>query len=85
MSGDAIEVEGIVREHHRGDIYAVDVDFGGRVVRVLAKRSGRLVKHRLMVVAGDVVTLEISPFDTSRGRIVFRGSREERERRRTGT
>ena len=85
MSGDAIEVEGRVIEHHRGDIFVCEVSFGGRTVRVTAKRSGRLVKHRLMVLPGDVVMVEISCYDTSRGRIVFRGTREERERRRTGT
>ena len=79
MSGDCIELEGVVLEIGRGDMHTVEVEIGGVRRRVLAKRSGRLNTHHIKIVCGDVVQLEVSPYDLTRGRITFRGpKREER-------
>jgi translation initiation factor IF-1 len=75
MSGDVITTTGIVREHHRGDHFQVDVRIGPHVHNVLCRRAGRLVTHKILVLPGDVVTVEVSAHDTSRGRIVYRGVR----------
>ena len=79
MSGDAIIVHGYVSEEHRGGMYAVAVEFGPVTKRVLAKISGRLHVHRIRLVVGDLVEVELSPYDTTRGRIVYRGRRTPRE------
>ncbi len=77
MAGDFIALEGTVVELARGDLYTVEVELGGVRRRVLAKRSGRLNTHHIKIVCGDVVTVEVSPFDVSRGRITFRGPKRE--------
>ncbi len=79
MSGDAILVHGHVTEEHRGGLYSVDVAFGPVTKRVLAKVSGRLHVHRIRLVPGDLVEVELSAYDTTRGRIVYRGRRMPRE------
>lgn len=76
MSGDVIEAEGVVVDVKRGDLHVVDARIGGATTRVLAKRSGHLVTNRIRVLPGDVVQIEVTPYDTTRGRIVFRGRPE---------
>ncbi len=78
MSGDAIEMVGTVVATHRGDLYEVDCVLGALRRTVKARRSGRLVSRHIRLLVGDEVTVEVSPFDTTRGRIVYRGRREER-------
>ncbi len=78
MSGDAIEMVGIVRESHRGGLYLVDCEVGALRREVLARCSGRLHQHHIRILPGDEVTVEVSPYDTTRGRIVYRGRRESR-------
>jgi translation initiation factor IF-1 len=77
MSGDAIEMVGVVVEHRRGDLYEVEATLGSSRRRVLAKRAGRLVLHRIFVLPGDEVTVECSPYDPGRGRITRRGRRRD--------
>lgn len=72
MSGEVLTVHGtVVSSAH--DIHSVDVDLNGTTHRVLAKRSGKLQMRRIRVLPGDVVTVELSPLDPSRGRITHRG------------
>jgi translation initiation factor IF-1 len=77
VSPDVLLVEGIVEHVGRGDLHTVRVQLGAWKRTVLAKRSGRLVKHKIKIVEGDVVRVEVNPFDVTRGRIVHRvtGSR----------
>jgi translation initiation factor IF-1 len=77
MSGDALEMVGTVVATHRGDLYEIDARVGALHRRVLAKRSGRLVKHNIRILAGDEVIVEVGVYDTTRGRIVYRGLRRE--------
>ena len=72
MSADAIEVEGVVLAEHKGGFYDVDAELGDTVRRVLARLSGRLVRHHIRLVPGDRVRVELGSYDTSRGRIVYR-------------
>jgi translation initiation factor IF-1 len=78
MSGDAVEVEGTVIRSFRGDLHEIEYAAGGRKVTALVKRSGRLVTRRINIVAGDVVTVSLSAYDLTRGRIMLRGRRSER-------
>ncbi len=73
MSDDTIRVEGVVVEQPRGGIFFVDVALGERTHRVVARRAGRLVLHRIALMPGDRCEVEISPYDVTRGRIIFRG------------
>ncbi len=69
---DFLIFEGIVTKCSRGGFYTVEYVFGGRAGTVLAKRSGRLNVHRIRLTEGDRVRVEVSPYDTTRGRITRR-------------
>ena len=68
-SEDAIEFEGTIVEVLSGGTFRVDVGDGHQVV---AKLAGRMRRHRIRVVLGDRVTVEVSPYDPTRGRITYR-------------
>ncbi len=66
---ELIEMDGIVNEVLPNTQFRVTLDNGATV---LAHASGKVRKHRIRILAGDKVTLEISPYDVSKGRINFR-------------
>ncbi|MEE9121892.1 MAG: translation initiation factor IF-1 [Syntrophobacteria bacterium] len=66
---EAIEVEGIVVETLPNAMFRVELADGHRV---LAHISGKMRKYYIKIVAGDKVTVELSPYDLTRGRITFR-------------
>ena len=65
----AIEVDGEVTETLPNAMFRVKLENGHKV---LAHVSGKMRMHFIKILPGDVVTLEISPYDLSRGRIVYR-------------
>lgn len=67
-----ITVDGTVQEALPNSMFRVNVDIGGKSHEVLAYVSGKMRKHFIKMLPGDVVTLEISPYDLTRGRIVYR-------------
>ena len=66
---EAIEVEGIVSEALANTQFRVELDNGHKV---LAHVAGKMRKHFIRIVPGDRVTVEVSPYDLSRGRITYR-------------
>lgn len=66
---EAIEMEGIVTEVLPGQKFRVRVQNDHMV---LAYAAGKMSKFRIRVLVGDTVTLEVSPYDLTRGRITFR-------------
>ena len=66
---DSIEVTGTVLEKLPSGLFSVELEHN-RVV--LAHLAGRLRRNRIRVLAGDKVTLELSPYDLTKGRITFR-------------
>ena len=67
--GDAIEVEGTVKEPLPNAMFRVALDNGHLV---LAHLSGKMRMHYIRILQGDRVKLELSPYDLTRGRITFR-------------
>jgi translation initiation factor IF-1 len=67
---EKIEVTGEVIEALRSGTYRVVLE-GGRH-EVLAYTAGKMRKFRIRIVVGDQVRIELSPYDLTRGRIVFR-------------
>ncbi len=63
-----VRVEGIVEEALPGLLFRVTIDGG----QVLAHLGGKLKLHRIRVIPGDRVVLEMVPYDKTRGRIVRR-------------
>ena len=66
---DAIQVEGKVLETLPNAMFRVELENGHKV---LAHISGKMRMHFIKILPGDKVTLELSPYDLSRGRIIFR-------------
>ena len=66
---EAIEVEGTVVETLPNAMFRVELADGHRV---LAHISGKMRKYYIKIVTGDKVTVELSPYDLTRGRITFR-------------
>ena len=66
---DAIEVEGIVIEVMRNAKFRVKLSNGHVIMAYL---SGKLYKNNIKVLEGDMVKLEISPYDLNNGRITWR-------------
>ena len=67
---DVIEVQGIVRETYPNASFEVELDNGHKV---LAHISGKLRMNYIRILPGDRVTVQLSPYDLSRGRITWRG------------
>jgi len=65
----AIEMEGKVEELLRNSTFRVTLSNGHTVLATIA---GKMRKFRIRVLAGDRVTCALSPYDLSRGRIIYR-------------
>ena len=65
----AIEVEGTVTDCLRSATFTVELENGHKV---LAHISGRIRKNHIKILPYDRVVVELSPYDLTRGRIVFR-------------
>ncbi len=64
-----VEVEGVVVEPLPNAMFRVEIPGGHRV---LAHISGRMRMHYIRILPGDRVLVELSPYDLTRGRIVYR-------------
>ena len=68
-SDDAIEVNGVVVKVLPATMYRVRLENGHEV---LAHISGKMRKFFIKIATGDKVTIEISPYDLTKGRIIYR-------------
>lgn len=66
---ELIEMNGVVSEALPDSRFRVTLENGHVLV---AYTSGRMRKHHIRILAGDKVSLELSPYDVSKGRITFR-------------
>jgi translation initiation factor IF-1 len=66
---DPIEVEGTILEALPNAMFRVELDNGHKV---LAHISGKMRMHFIKILPGDRVTLQFSPYDLNRGRIIHR-------------
>jgi translation initiation factor IF-1 len=66
---ELIEMHGVVDDVLPDSRYRVTLDNGHQLV---AYTSGKMRKHHIRILAGDKVSLELSPYDLSKGRITFR-------------
>ena len=65
----SIEFEGVVKELLPNAMFKVKLENNHEV---LAHTSGKMRKNRIRVLAGDKVTVEMTPYDLTKGRITFR-------------
>jgi translation initiation factor IF-1 len=68
-NNDTIEVEGVVKILHPNTMFQVQLDEGGEI---LAHLSGKMRKRYIKLTVGDRVRIEISKYDLTKGRIVYR-------------
>jgi translation initiation factor IF-1 len=66
---EALEVEGVVKEALPNAMFKVELPNGHQV---LAHVSGKIRMHFIRILPGDKVTVELSPYDLTRGRIKYR-------------
>ncbi|MFH1147638.1 MAG: translation initiation factor IF-1 [Pseudomonadota bacterium] len=69
---DAVQVEGTVIETLPNAMFRVELENGHRI---LAHISGKMRMHFIKILPGDKVTVELSPYDLTRGRIIYRGGK----------
>jgi translation initiation factor IF-1 len=66
---EMVELEGVVDEVLPNTMFRVKLTNGHDIV---AYASGKIRKHRIRILAGDRVTIEMSPYDMTKGRVSFR-------------
>lgn len=69
MAKDVITVEGTVQELLPNTMFRVELESGHTI---LAHISGKMRLHFIRILPGDKVTIEMSPYDLTKGRIVYR-------------
>ena len=67
---DLIELEGVITEVFQAGAFQVTLEQNG--AKVVAHLGGKLRQHRIRVVLGDRVTVAVTPYDLTKGRIVYR-------------
>jgi len=76
---EPIVVEAIVEEALPNARFRARLESGHQI---LAHVSGKMRMHYIRIMAGDKITVEMSPYDLTKGRIISRGDRKYRRRRR---
>jgi translation initiation factor IF-1 len=66
---DMIQMEGVVNEVLPDTRFRVTLDNGHPIIAYMA---GKMRKHRIRILAGDKVSIELTPYDLTKGRITFR-------------
>jgi len=69
---DAIILEAVVVKALPNAMFLVEAELGSNKHEVLAHVSGKMRKHFIRILPGDRVTVELSPYDLKRGRIIYR-------------
>ncbi len=67
---EAIRVGAVVKEALPNAVFKVELENGHQVI---AHVSGKMRMHFIRILPGDPVTVELSPYDLTKGRIVYRG------------
>ena len=66
---ESIQMQGVVKETLPNTIFRVELENGHTIT---AHISGKMRKHYIRILTGDSVTVEMTPYDLSKGRIIFR-------------
>ena len=67
---DIIELQGVVEEVLPGSMYKVKIENMSNLM--LCYTSGKLKQHKIRIILGDRVKVEVSPYDLSKGRVSYR-------------
>ena len=66
---EAVQMEGTVTETLPNTMFRVELENGHNVI---AHISGKMRKHYIRIMTGDAVTVELTPYDLEKGRIIYR-------------
>jgi len=66
---EAIQMQGVVKETLPNTVFRVELENGHSIT---AHISGKIRKHYIRILTGDKVTVEMTPYDLTKGRIIFR-------------
>jgi translation initiation factor IF-1 len=69
VANDVIEISGVVKETMPNAMFTVELENGANI---LAHVSGKIRKNFIRILPGDRVTVEMSPYDLTKGRITYR-------------
>ena len=69
MANDVIEISGVVKETLPNAMFTVELENGAAI---LAHVSGKIRKNFIRILPGDRVTVKMSPYDLTKGRITYR-------------
>jgi translation initiation factor IF-1 len=67
---DVLSYQGTVTEILPGQMYRIELKENGH--KLVGYASGKIKKNKIKILAGDIVEVEISPYDLSKGRITYR-------------
>jgi len=66
---EAIQMNGVVKETLPNTVFRVELENGHMII---AHISGKMRKHYIRILTGDSVIVEMTPYDLTKGRIIFR-------------
>lgn len=66
---DKIILDAVIIEAHRGGLFSADI---GNNTVVMVRPSGKIQQNMIKILSGDRVKIEVSPYDTTKGRIITR-------------
>ena len=70
--GDVIEVEAVVKASLPNAMFRLEIVVGENRHEIIGHISGKMRKHYIRITPGDRVLVQLSPYDLTKGRIVFR-------------
>jgi translation initiation factor IF-1 len=70
--GDVIEVEAIVKQALPNAMFRLEIELGEKTHEIIGHISGKMRRHYIRITPGDKVLVQMSPYDLTKGRIVYR-------------
>jgi translation initiation factor IF-1 len=68
----AIEIEAVVKKSLPNAMFLLEIETGGKKHEIVGHISGRMRRNYIRITPGDHVMVEMSPYDLTKGRIVYR-------------
>ena len=70
--GEVIEVEAVVKAALPNAMFRLEIEVGGNSHEIIGHISGKMRRHYIRITPGDKVLVQLSPYDLTKGRIVYR-------------
>ncbi len=70
--GEVIEVEATVKAALPNAMFRLEIEVGGNTHEIIGHISGKMRRHYIRITPGDTVLVQLSPYDLTKGRIVYR-------------